>query len=140
MIVSGLIHTFSTIFQAFDTPFPGRHKILWFLAPFEWLCLIGIVMFYICDNDRLALVNRIEDGLLEPLAGQLGEETLNGIHPRSQNRHEVEDPSGMIREGCGPDLWIRLRGVIGRSRQRGCSFGSIGWGAQVCNENSGFGC
>ena len=58
--------------------------------------VIGIVVLDVALNRRDALVNRIEDGLLEPLAGQLGEEPLDGIHPRGRDRSEVKRPIGGI--------------------------------------------
>ena len=40
----------------------------------------------------------MEDGILEPLAGQFGKKPLNGIDPGSRSRREVETPFGMILE------------------------------------------
>ena len=43
-----------------------------------------------------ALVERVEDRVSEPLPRELGEETLDGVHPGGRGRSEVECPIGVV--------------------------------------------
>ena len=47
-------------------------------------------------NRRDALVERVEDRVFEPRPRKLGEEPLDGTHPRGRGRSEVKRPIGVV--------------------------------------------
>ena len=48
-------------------------------------------------DGRDTRVKRVEDGILEPLPGQLGEEPLDGVHPGRRGRGGRSDPRNPVR-------------------------------------------
>ena len=74
---------------------PCLHEVFGRLAPAERPGVIGVVMLDVALNRRDALVERVEDRVLEPLPRELGEETLDSIHPRGRSRSEMECPIGV---------------------------------------------
>ncbi len=76
--------------------FPRLHEVFRLLAPAERAGVIGIVVLNVALDRRNALLERAEDRVLEPLPRELGEETLDGIHPRGRGRSEVKRPIGVV--------------------------------------------
>ena len=61
--------------------FPRLHEILGLPAPAERMDITGIVMLDATLCRRDALAGRIEDGMLESLPREPGEEPVGGVHP-----------------------------------------------------------
>ena len=74
---------------------------------------LGIIVVFgeIAVNGGLKIGDGAEDGALEPLARELGEEVLHGIKPGAGCRCEVEGSARMTREP-GEHLWVLVRPVI----------------------------
>src|SRR3954447_8974896 len=62
-------------------------------------------------DGSLEIDDAFEDAAFEPLPGQLGEETFNGIEPGGRGRSEVEVEPRMPLEP-GAHLWMLMRGVV----------------------------
>ena len=71
-----------------------------------------VVGFGEVSVDRsLEIDDAFEDATFEPLPGQLGEETFNGIEPGGRGRSEVEVEARMPLEP-GAHFWMLMRGVV----------------------------
>ena len=90
---------------------PCLHEIFGRLAPAERPGVIGVVMLDVALNRRDALVERVEDRVLESLPRELGEELLDGIHPRGRSRSEMERPIGVAFQPL-VDLGRLVRGNV----------------------------
>ena len=71
----------------------------------------GIVLGEEPIDGRLKIDDGMEDAVLEPPAGQLCEEALDGVEPRTRGRREVEGPARVAGEP-GVDFVHLVRRVI----------------------------
>ena len=54
---------------------------MWFGPPDEWLWFVGVVFFDEAVDGGLEIDDGMKDAVLEPSAGQFGEEAFDGIEP-----------------------------------------------------------
>ena len=64
--------------------------------PFEQLCLLLVVKLDEFQDRRLEILEGIVATAPEPVAGQLPEEALDGIHPEAGGRRELEGPAPVM--------------------------------------------
>ena len=60
----------------------GCDDIVWVCFPDKWLGVADIVVGDEAVDGSLQVDQRMEDAMLEPTPGQLGEETLDSVQPR----------------------------------------------------------
>ena len=67
----------------------------------------------------------VEDTTVKPPPGEFGEETFDGIEPRTGCRGEVENKP-LVAIEPGPDLWMLMGGVVVENDMDGLVFGEKG--------------
>jgi hypothetical protein len=66
----------------------------------------------------------VEDTTVKPPPGEFGEETFDGIEPRTGCRGEVENKP-LVAIEPGPDLWMLMGGVVVENDMDGLVFGNL---------------
>ncbi len=72
---------------------------------------IGVVLVEEAVDGGLQIDDRAEDAAFQPPLGELGEEALDGVEPRTRGRREVERPARMAGEPC-THLEVLMGGVV----------------------------